>query len=133
MKRILMMLAACAAVLGIGVGPATAGGACYCSPWDYFKQVDCGSAPQTGHLAINKDNSDHLWVEGDINDAGSGAPHGWSWDLYHNGDRSFSGAGQGSFTVHREMVNLPGQSETVKFVAVSGSKTCSATITVFGQ
>jgi|SRR6478672_11460247 len=132
MKKILVLIASMLLALVLAA-PANAS---WGSPWDYFQQVDCGSAPMTGHLSINRgtgDNSDQLYVEGDINDAGSGAPHGWSWDFYHNGDRSYSGSNSGSFTRDKLMVNYPGSPEVVKFVAVAnnGAK-CSQSITVYG-
>lgn len=134
MKKILVFVAAMFMAIVMAI-PANAAN-CYCSPWDYFQQVDCGSAPMTGHLSINRgsgQDSDMLYVEGDVNDAGSGAPHGWSWDFYHNGDRSYSGSNSGSFTRDRIMVNYPGKPEVVKFVAVANNgATCSQSITVYG-
>jgi len=136
MKKILMMVVTIFAVLALTVGPSSAA-SCYCSPWDYFQQVDCGSAPMTGHLAINKGgttDAPRLYVEVAINDAGSGAPHNWNWYIYHDGDLSASGGDSGDFQYHRLLVNFVGGPDYIKFKAVAGNgATCVQDINVYGQ
>lgn len=129
MKKIFVLIIGLAMALAMSMAPAQATVG-WGSPWDSFKQLDCGSAPQTGHLAVNVGSDGRFYVEGDLNDAGSGAPHNWNWRMLHNGDVSYRGDGtSGSFTRHETMVNLSGP-DTIKFAVDNDSGTihCQATL-----
>lgn len=132
MKKIMLTMASVITALIMLAGPATAGGSCFCSPWDYFKQNDCGTSSATGHLAINKGDGDRIWVEGSVNDVGN--PDGWDWKLWHNGTVSYSGSETGDFTKQKILVNLVGSPEDITWVAKSTTGvTCKAEIIVYGQ
>ena len=120
-----MILASIGALLMVGLNMSPAHAA-----WEKFDQVDCGSAPQAGHLAGSKYGDDRFTIEGTIDDAGSGAPHNWNWKMIHNGDVSYQGSGDGDFTRTRTMVNVLGEPDVIKWVvdSNSGSIHCVAQI-----